>query len=139
MFEHILIPVDFTEKNTAALDVALDMAAQFGSRITLLHVIERIENVDEAEMRVFYAKLENRATENLNQMARRFVDRGIKLEGKIEYGKRAREIIRYTSDNDFNLVLLSSHKIDLTESLTDLGTLSHQVSIFAQCPVLMVK
>jgi len=139
MFEHILIPVDFTEQNNAALDVAFDMAVQFGSRITLLHVIERIEHAEEAEIRDFYTFLESRATENLDQMARRFVDRGIDLDGKIEYGKRAREIIRYSAKNDFNLVILSSHKIDLNEPLSDFGTLSHQVSIFCQCPVLMVK
>lgn len=139
MFDHILIPVDFTEKNQMALQVACDMAGQYQSRITLLHVIEEIEDTEEAEMRDFYAQLESRANEQLDQMSQQFVDRGIEVMGKIEYGKRAREIIRYTTDQEFGLVVLSSHKIDLEQPLSDFGTVSHQVSIFCQCPVLVVR
>ena len=139
MFEHILIPVDFSEKNRAALDAALDLAVQFGSCITLLHVIERIEHVEQGELQDFYAKLENRATEKLDEIAQRFVDREIVLNGEIKYGKRAHEIIRYSAEKDVRLVILSSHKINLDKPPSHFGTLSHQVSIFCQCPVLLVK
>lgn len=139
MFEHILIPVDFTEKNQAALDAAWEMAEQYGSRITLLHVIERIEHVELAELQDFYGELERRANENLDRLARRFEDCGLELDRKIEFGKRAVEIVRYSAENDVTLVVLSSHKVDLNQPLTAFGTLSHQVSIFCQCPVLMVK
>lgn len=140
MFEHILIPVDFSKKNEAALDVALDLAGQFDSQLTLLHVIERIEHLDDEELRDFYDMLEKRATDNLESMAQRAVAQGIRVDRVIEYGKRAYEIVRYAQDHDVQLVLLSSRKVDLTKPVSaNLGTLSHQVSIFCQCPVLMVK
>ncbi len=140
MFEHILIPVDFSEKNGAAIDVALDLATQFGSRLTLLHVIERIEHLGDDELRSFYDMLEQKAIDNLEKMAERVTEHGIRVDRVIEYGKRAYEIIRYSQKNDVQLVLLSSRKVDLNHpAAANLGTLSHQISIFCQCPVLMVK
>ena len=52
-FQHILVPVDFTEKNEPALQIALDVALQNKSRVTLLHVIETIGESDE-EIERFY-------------------------------------------------------------------------------------
>ncbi len=45
LFSHILVSVDFTEKNHAALRAAKQLAHQNQARVTLLHVIETIEYV----------------------------------------------------------------------------------------------
>ncbi len=39
-FQHILVPLDFTEKNLAALNIAFDLAIANHARVTLLHIIE---------------------------------------------------------------------------------------------------
>jgi nucleotide-binding universal stress UspA family protein len=41
MFQHILVPLDGSHLAEAALPVTVSLARSFGSRITLLHVIER--------------------------------------------------------------------------------------------------
>jgi nucleotide-binding universal stress UspA family protein len=41
MFQHILVPLDGSHLAEAALPVVVSLARSFGSRITLLHVIER--------------------------------------------------------------------------------------------------
>ena len=42
LFQHILVPLDFAAKNEAAMEVAIDLAEQQKSRVSLLHVIDRL-------------------------------------------------------------------------------------------------
>ena len=66
MFRKILVPVDFTEKNEAAIQAALEVAAGHAdAEIHLLHVIETIEHVEFDEMKDFYRGLEVRAEAKL--------------------------------------------------------------------------
>ncbi len=53
MFKHVLVPLDFTEKNDPAIGIAQEMAASAGSRLTLLHGIEAIEGVADEEMQEY--------------------------------------------------------------------------------------
>lgn len=57
MFVKILVSVDFTPKNEAALEVAVELARRSGGEITLLHVIETLA-LPEEEVRDFYERLE---------------------------------------------------------------------------------
>ena len=55
MFGNILVPTDLTENSMKALEVAIKMASHEASGlITLLHVIETIEDTDDEEFQVFY-------------------------------------------------------------------------------------
>ena len=138
-FKHILSPVDFTEKNRPALDVVLEMAQQNGARVTLLHVIERVEYAEDEEIREFYTVLEEKARANLAAMTQRFVEEGIVVEQGIVFGRRGPEIVRYSIEHQADLIVLSSHKIDPTHVAEDWATLSYQVSILCPCHVLLVK
>ncbi len=140
IFRHILVPVDFAEKNAAALDVACDIASHLDSRVTLLHVIETIEQEpDDKEMEEFYATLETGAVEKLTAMTARFEQAGVDVGREVIFGKGAREIVQYSIDQDVDLMVLSSHKINLEQPANEWGTLSYQVSILCQCPALLVK
>ena len=44
MFSRLLVPLDFTDKNEAAVTIALETARRDGAEVTLLHVIETIEH-----------------------------------------------------------------------------------------------
>jgi nucleotide-binding universal stress UspA family protein len=137
LFRHILCPVDFTDKNTSALDVVYAMLPQ--SRVTLLHVIERIEYAEDEETQQFYNGLEEKARERLAEMAQRFVDAGRSIETHTIFGRRGPEIVRYAIDADVDLVVLSSHKIDRQQLTGGWATLSYQISILCPFPVLLVK
>ncbi len=54
-------------------------------------------------------------------------------------GKPARGIITFAVQSGVDLIVLSSHKVELSEAPKGWGTLSHQVSILCPCPVLLVK
>lgn len=141
MFRNILVPVDFTLKNEASLNTALDLARGSGgaAKVTLLHVIETIEHVEFDEMKDFYRGLETRAAAKLFGMEERFKSAGVPVYHDILYGKRAEAIVRHAEEREMDLIVLSSHKVDRDHPALSVGTISYRIAIVARCPVLLVK
>ncbi|MGD9854905.1 MAG: universal stress protein [Planctomycetaceae bacterium] len=139
-FHHILVPLDFSAKNMAALDIAFEMAEVNAARVTLLHVIERIETTaEDEESNAFYERLSRRADTELESRSQRFLNAGLSAEYKIRFGKRSEQIVQFVHERDIDLVILSSHLIDRNQPVKSMSTVSYQVSLFAPCPVLLVK
>jgi nucleotide-binding universal stress UspA family protein len=55
------------------------------------------------------------------------------------FGSRAHEIVRYATEVGVDLIVLTSHRIDLHHPSAGWGTVSYKVGILSQCPVLLVK
>lgn len=121
------------------MEIAFEVASQNRASVTLLHVIERIENLPEEELESFYARITSRAETELEARAQRFVATGIHVDRKILYGKPLAEIVRDARERKVDLIVMSSHKVDPAAAASSLGTLSYQVSILCDCPVLLVK
>ena len=138
-FKHILIPLDLSEQSLEALETAVEMARQGGARLTMLHVIETIEQADDEEIQSFYATLQERARQRLDELARRFAADELTLDGEIIYGRRGPQIVQYSLDHEIDLVVLKSPKIDLAQPDAEVSRLSYQLSVLCQCPVLLVK
>ncbi|HEY0782990.1 MAG TPA: universal stress protein [Thermoanaerobaculia bacterium] len=141
MFQKILVPVDFTAKNDAALAAASDTAAAAAERaeVTLLHVIETIEHIEFDEMADFYRKLETRAAAKLAVMTERMGAAGVRARSEILFGHRAESIVRCAKELPADLLVLSSHRVDPHAAGRGWGTLSYRVAVVADCPVLLVK
>ena len=138
-FQNILVPLDFTEKNRAAVDVCLDLARQHQSQVTLLHVIETIDGLTDDDVQDLYDKLASSAKTKLETIAERFKAENLEVEIEIDLGKRGPEIVRYAVDQNIDLVIVSSHKVGIDEPIRNWATLSYQLSIICPCPVLLVK
>ena len=140
MFGNILVPTDLTENSMKALEVAIKMASHEASGlITLLHVIETIEDTDDEEFQVFYDKLMKRARKKMGEMADQFDKESVRIDYEILFGDRVREIMKFAGDKAIDLIILSSHRIDGIDSARGWATISYRVTILAPCPVLMVK
>ncbi len=144
MFRKILVPVDFTEKNEAAIRVAVELASPAGkgggeAEVTLLHVIETIEHLEPGEVEGFYRSLEARSAAKMFLLEERFQQAGVKARHEVLVGKRAETIVRYAEEHEADLILLSSHKVDRQHPALGIGSLSYRVAIVANCPVLLVK
>jgi nucleotide-binding universal stress UspA family protein len=142
MYRKILVPVDFTDKNQAALDSAVQIAspgAEDGGEITLLHVVETIEHIDFNEMADFYHGLEARATAKLFALQENLQEKGVRVRHEVLFGKRAETILRYAEENGTDLMILSSHKVDRDHPALGFGSISYRIAIVARCPVLLVK
>jgi universal stress protein A len=142
VFQRILIPVDFSDKNAAALDAGLRLARQNQSTVTLLHVLETIEGLDPAtdsELDAFFAKLDQSARDRMAPLAERFAERNIPVFQEVVRGRRAEEIVRYAMAQPIDLILVSSHRVTPGDPGRGWGTISYQVAILAPCTVLLVK
>lgn len=144
MFQHILVPVDFTEKNRRALDIAINLAQIGAGTVSMLHVIELIVDTPVEEFQTFYATLEEQATQKIQALVAQYTgglnsDKPVQLEPKITYGNRVQEIIRFAEEQSVDLIVINSHKIEWNEPTQGLGTISYKVSILADCPVLLIK
>ena len=139
MFKNILVPTDFLDNDQHALDIAVRLCSMDNGKISLLHVIEVIQNTTFEEFEDFYSGLEKRSFKALNAIIARLDTKEMTVEPGVVYGNRTREIVRYAEENNADLIIMKSHKVDLEERSQGWGTISYKVSILAQCPVLLVK
>jgi len=139
MFQHILVPVDFSPKNKKALEIALQIAGAGKYRVSLLHVVEIIEDATFEEFSDFYGRLRKRAEKKMAGLVALCQDRSAQVTDKIVFGNRVQEILKYAAETEVDLIVMSSHKLLLEEPSRDWGTISYKVGILSQCPVLLVK
>ncbi len=137
LFQHILVPVDFTPKNEAALSAAEQLARQNAARLTLLHVIEFIDFPDDDEISEFYDKLRERSSTELEKLTRT-LNPDVEVAAETIVSHRSRGIVTYAMENQIDLIVMSSHPIDL-DRRAGWGTISYQVSALCQCPIMLVK
>ena len=139
MFKHILVPTDLTERSLHALDIAVKLACSESSRVTLLHVIEVIQDTESDDFKEFYERLGRRAGRKMDQMLGRYPQSASTIAMQITYGRRVREIIDFATDQAIDLIILSSHRVDVDNTLQGWGTISYKVGILSRCPVMLVK
>lgn len=139
MFQRILIPVDFSERNRAAVDIARQMAKQNAARIILIHVIETIEYISYGELRDFYDRLQRSARAGMKELSEGFAAEGIEAETVVVFGKRHDEIIKYAIENQIDLIVMSSHRVDPDRPAANFGSISYRVAVLSPCAVLLVK
>lgn len=138
-YQHVLVPIDFIRPAMESVQTATHLAKQSGAKVTLLHVIEVIdEPADDDETRDFYQRVENQVREQfaIDTNTLSALDQ---VHHEVIVGRRAREIVRYSSANGVDLIVMSSDRIEPTEPQAAIRLISHQVSMFAQCPVMLVK
>ena len=139
MFRNILIPLDLSGKAQMVVDAALAVAQPEPPRITLLHVIEMIRDVESEEIEDFYRILRERAEECLARWAEQLEQAGVEVHQEIVVGKRAVEIARLAEELGCDLIILRSHRIDSKSPMGGIGTISHQVAVLAGCSVMLMK
>lgn len=139
MFKHILVPTDFTDRSTQALEIAVKMAIHGGSTVTLMHVIEMISDADFQELDDFYMKLRRRAQKKMERMIGVHETAEVPVSLEITYGKRIYSIVNYALENAVDLIILASHRLDTGEAVQGWGTISYKVGILSHCPVMLVK
>jgi len=138
MYDTILIPVDLSSANEAVFATARELADPDRTDITLLHVIETLQDDEPGEMDDFYEELREEADEKMTAWAAEIAEDGFEVEATVTYGERGPEITRVADEEDVDLIVQRSHTVTRDDE-TNVGTVSHQVAIFAPCSVLLVR
>ena len=139
MFKNILIPSDLTERNLKAMDIAVKLAQEDSAAVTLLHVIETVEQVDSEDFDKFYRQLGARAGRKIDKLIAKYGREGITMEKQILYGRRVYEILNFAVAHGVDLIIMSSHKLDPENAAEGWGTISFKVGVLSHCPVMLVK
>ena len=139
MFRRILVPVDFTAKNERALRRARELAELEGGEVTLVHVIERLDDEIDEDLEGFYAKLEAKAEKKMTESLALLGEGKFTKRSAIVLGQRARTIADFAESEKVDVIVLSSHRVDPDRPGADWMTISYKVAILARCPVLLVK
>lgn len=138
-FVNVLVPLDFSDKNQKAVDIALELGKSNNARVSLLHVIEPIDLSGDDEVDDFVTQLQDQANQKLEQMAEPLRKAGVEVDTVTRFGNRAREIAAFEHENGIDLIIVSSHAVDEDHPARSLATMSYQVAVLAHCNVMLVK
>lgn len=133
----ILLPIDLTDKNGDAVQQAIEMVDRENGLVTLLHVVETLDLPYE-EMQDFYEQLAESASRRMEEIISLDMV-GIRARHEVVFGKRTRSILSFAAENDSDVVILSSRPFDPDDDASAVMTISHQISIFAPCSVLLLR
>ncbi len=139
MYDVLLIPVDLSSTNESVLDAARDLAAPDHTHVLLHHAIETLQDEAPGEMDDFYADLQQEAEKKLGAWTSDLAEDGFDVDFMITYGERGPEITRVAEEQDADLLVMRSHRVDRDDPDSPVGTVSHQVAVFAPCSVHLVR
>ncbi len=139
MFQHILVPTDLTERDRKAIEIAVEMAHCGSVKITLLHVVETIEDADTEDFRKFFKQLGTRAEAKLDLLIDRYRKDDLVIEKQVLLGRRVFEILNFAAHSGVDLIIMSSHRLDTDNFSEGWGTISFKVGVLSHCPVMLVK
>ncbi len=136
-FEHILFPIDFSERTGLLVPAVEAMANRFGSRVTLFHVFEipaawygnadaPLINTD--CLRVFSESAKRRLDEFRIQIPES------RLQRVIAEGETATHIAEWAKDNAVDLIMMGTHGYGRLRGLL-LGSVTAKVLHDTDCPV----
>jgi universal stress protein A len=138
----ILAPTDFSPASQKALKYALRFAHDFGSELTLLHVLEpavspacgglpTVPAFSEAEI--------GDAEESLRTLVKSVRGAGVaRLRSTIRTGAPTHEIVQAAKELDGDLIVIATHGYTGWKHFA-IGSTAARVARAAPCPVLVVR
>jgi len=142
---HILVPTDFAPASDAALACARNLAAKYGARLSMLHVLTTPEATGVWTPEVYFpASPETR--ERLAHEARERVEHALTADERarsdvtiqIRIGSVAADILEFAREQHVDLIVMGTHgRRGLSHLL--LGSVAEQVLRSAPCPVLTTR
>jgi len=135
----ILVCFDGSEWSKKGLEIAIELAQKFGSKITVLTVVPRVcfleAGIDCATLEgMFKAEAEG----NLNVAKDILKEKGVEGETLLLEGTPSDVIVDFARDNQFDLIVIGSKGKDATER-TLFGSVSQKVATYATQSVLIVR
>lgn len=146
----ILVAVDGSEYSDRALDFALDVAAKYGSALTVLNVSEspamgavpmEPTAVSGESMVVFSKDLLKLHEEILNKAVAhvKMVKSEVAVSSRLREGDPALEIVALAKEEGFDLVVIGHKGAGRVKELFGLGGISEKVAHSAPCSVIIVR
>lgn len=142
--QRILIPTDFSDYSKVAVRYAHALAERFGAELHLLYVLQDLvalvpePGLAFAPQGDYMAELRTSAEKGLAELIQSEKLQDVTVVPKTTEGTPFVEIIRYSKDNEIDLIVMGTHgRTGLTHAL--LGSVTEKVVRKSPCPVLTVR
>ncbi len=129
--ERIVYATDFAPASVIVAPVAVKLAEEFESQLTLLHVFEGYENLGERPGPI------EEGIRRLQELVPRNARLAYAPETVMQFGTAADVIVKVAGEREADLIVLGAHPTVGTTHLP--WTTVHQVVAHASCPVLTVR
>ena len=144
-FDTILVPTDFSDDASKALETAVELARKFGSRVVLLHAYSIELPFSSPAMgggvilpEGFYVELQDQATVQVERLAKEASGDGVEVEGKAVENTPWMAILDEAERLPADLIVMGTRGLHGLKHLA-LGSVAERVVRKATCPVLTVK
>jgi len=146
MFKHILCPTDLKERADLAIKKAVQIAHQFGSKITLLNIHEEFMDKEEREMlRVSVNKMKEKyrriaidSKEEMKAVIHKLHADDIEMDYLLHKGKPEKAIVEVADKLGSDLIVICTDGRDNVMDFVT-GTITEHVINAATCPVLVIR
>lgn len=147
MLTNLLVPIDGSYMSLKAAEVALDIARQHDSRVTLIHVARRFAVPDAVKAYLRDEHLEGEPLYDIDAATRKVIedihrearDAGLaKIDTVFREGRPARTICDYADHHAMGAIVIGSRGLGDPEGDL-LGSVSHKVVSLAHCTVIVVR
>ena len=137
-----LLAVDGSENSSRAINYLLKLAQITGLDITVIHVINSRREIYNYPPLMDISDIKKIITEQgqqlLDECAAIFEGKELKVTKVIAEGDPGLEIAEYAKHNGISHIVIGSRGLSDLKGLI-MGSVSHQVIHFAQCPITLVK
>ncbi len=138
MFKHILIPLDGSALAECVLPHVGALAPAYGSRVTLMHVLEPTQSSNQLVDPLSWYINEAETRSYLDGCAMRLQQIGLRTETALLDGQAAQRIIEYAHNHDVDLIILSSHG-QSGLSAWNVSSVLQKIALHARVPVMIVR
>lgn len=134
-FRQLLVPVDGSARSESMIPMAVEWAKTYGSKLTLLRVIEPPEHEVPASLA---RRWEEQAGEELARAAERVKNAGVDGVAYLRTGPAAAEILKFAQENPIDLVCMATHgRGGISRWI--LGSVAERVLRHADVPILLAR
>ncbi len=147
----ILVPIDFTDITKAVVETAKFFGKNFGSKLYILHVLEKphllfyeegaellLDSEEYETLLKLEKEAEKRMLEQLQELSDNLKNEGIENEIILQTGEVVDTILDVADEKDIDFTIIGSHKHGLLDMLL-IGSTTEKVIQKANRSVLVVK
>lgn len=140
--KNLLVPVDFSDHSTKALDTAIGLAKTVGAKLHLVHVLHfPVQVAAPGQVMVpqdLWTQIRDAARRRLEQAAETVAGREVQVETHLTEGPNAQSIVELAEKIGADMIVMGTRGHSGLKHVL-LGSVAERTVRLAHCPVMTVK
>ena len=148
MYKKILVPHAGTKAGNKALEIAINLAKLHNSKITLLHVVEKIPaptflSYDRrhlaSQFKIANRELRAEAETKMKKLVDKIPKEKFSAQVKVMEGYPEEEISSLAKNGNYDIIVMAKRrKLPGIKAILKLGSVSRKVLERVSCPILLI-